>query len=112
MPYFSSRNTLYAHAKGKSANFFGIVAAHFQHARMNHTAAENFQPAGLLTHPAAMTAALRAGHIHFRTRLREREEAWTQTNLRLRAEHLLYELQQRPFRSLIRMFGPMTSPSI
>ena len=94
---FQQRDTLNAHAEREAADFLRIVAAHLKHARMNHAAAENFEPARLLAHPAAFAAALHAGDVNLRAWLREREEAWTKPDLRLRAEHLLHELQQRSF---------------
>ena len=96
MPYFSSRNTLYTHAKCKSAVLLSDRSRPFQ-ARAGAPCRSREFPAIRFAYTSRQpaTAALRASHVHFGAWLREREEAWTQTNLRLAAEHLLYELQER-----------------
>lgn len=91
---FQKRNPLNTHSECESANFIRVIAAHLQYAGMNHAAAENFEPSALLAHPAAMSAALHASHVHLSARLREREEARAQADLCLLAEDLLHELKQ------------------
>src|SRR5258708_20514024 len=55
-----NRNPLHAHAEGKSRNFRGIVIYKPIHIRIDHTAAEQFNPSAGLAVAArsAVTAAL------------------------------------------------------
>ena len=63
--------------------------------RMNHTTAEDLDPALALTEAAALAVALEAGHIDLGGRLCEREMMRAKLRLRIRPEQLLCESIQR-----------------
>src|SRR5947209_13621046 len=70
------RDTFYAHAEGEAAYFRRIVAVVFhkiEYVRVDHAAAEQFDPAALFTGATALCAAEDARDRHFRARFRERE---------------------------------------
>ena len=88
---FKHGNTFYAHTKGISAGFFGVVAAHAQYVGVYHAAAQNFQPAAVFAHTAALAAADNAGNINFRARFGKREITRAQADAYAAAEHFLAE---------------------
>src|SRR5271165_1613321 len=65
------REPVDAGAQGITLPLFAVDARGRQYIGMNHSAAENFQPAGVLADAAARTAAKNALDIRFRGRLRE-----------------------------------------
>ena len=62
---------------------------------MYHTAAQDFNPTGALTEPAALTAALKAADIYFRTGLCKREMMGTEFYFGIFAEQLFCKLCKR-----------------
>src|SRR5271165_1829606 len=78
------RQPVDAHAEGESGNFFRVVSVvlhELEHIRIDHAAAQHFNPSRLLAGtarsiPLALpaSAADEAGHIQLRARLGEREE--------------------------------------
>src|SRR5262249_37975415 len=77
------RNAVHAHAKCEAGDSLWIVAVVFdelEHIRVDHAAAENFDPSGLFARTTrigatlAASAADEAGDEHLRARLGEREE--------------------------------------
>src|SRR5579863_7742991 len=65
------REPVDAGAEGITLPLFAVDTRGFQYIGMNHSAAENFQPAGVLADAAARTAAKNALDIRFRGRFRE-----------------------------------------
>ena len=51
--------------ESKAAVNLGVNASVFEHLRVNHSAAENFNPALALAHRAALSAAVEAGNVNF-----------------------------------------------
>ena len=92
---FEVRDTLYAHTEGVAAVLLAVDTAGLKDVRIDHTATEDLHPSCAFAERAALAAADVTTDIHLRTRLREREITRTQTNLCLRTEHLLAEIQQR-----------------
>src|ERR1700730_4925367 len=82
------RNPLNAHAESKACMFLRIVPGHLKNTRVYHSGPKNFNPAGMLTDAAAASPTEHTGHVHFRTRLREWEEAWAKADFRILAKHL------------------------
>ena len=77
--------------------YFGIVSAVTQNDRVDHAAAENLQPAGILADCAALAAADKAFHIHFRGWFREREVGRAETGARILPEQTAGEIGQGAF---------------
>ena len=95
---FQKCDTLQTYAESKAGVLFGIDAAHFKYMGMNHTAAEDLNPAAALAETAAGSAAFEAGHIHLGAGLREGEVMGTEFRLGLRSEKLFRELCQSTFK--------------
>lgn len=81
--------------KCKAGVFFRIDIAHLEYLGMYHTAAQDFNPTGALTEPAALTAALKAADIYFRTGLCKREMMGTEFYFGIFAEQLFCKLCKR-----------------
>ena len=81
-------DTLDTHTEGVAAIDGAVDAAGFQYVRVNHTATENLYPAGVFAEAASFAAADVTADIHFGTGFCEGEVAGTQTDFRIRAEHL------------------------
>src|SRR5437660_1616683 len=84
------RNAIYAHSKRKAGDFFGIVTVvlhKLEYVRVNHAAAENFYPSGLLARatrvspPLAASSANEAGDEHLCARLGKWKKRWPETGL-------------------------------
>src|SRR5476651_1498456 len=91
-----NRDALDADAPREAGVFLRVVAHRLEHRRVDHAAAEDFDPAALLAHRAADAVARPAADVHFGARLRVREEARTEPQPRLLAEHVAREGEQRP----------------
>ena len=89
---FEVRDTLYTHSEGITAIFLAVNAAGLQHIRVHHATTEDFHPSCTFAERATGSAADITTDIHLGTRFREREIGRTQTNLRIRTEHLLTEI--------------------
>src|SRR5699024_3085917 len=68
------------HAKSKTGVFLGIYAARDEHIWVDHAATTPFNPPG-------SALLLREPQIHLGARFSEREKAWAQSGLCLRAKH-------------------------
>src|SRR5258706_8698774 len=69
------RDALDADAPREAGVLLRVVADRFEHGRVHHAAAEDFDPAGLLAHRTAGAVARPAADVHFGARLGVREEA-------------------------------------
>src|SRR5207302_1673722 len=87
-PVFQHSDAVHAHAEGEAGNLYGIVAVmlhELEHVGINHAAAENFDPSGLLARTARgiviasppAPAADKARNEHLRARFCERKERRT-----------------------------------
>src|ERR1019366_7414023 len=79
-PYFANAilkncDTFYAHTKGKTAIFGGIIANFAQHFGMHHARSQYFQPATILAEAATRSIADRAINIYLGAWFREWEVA-------------------------------------
>ncbi len=80
---------------------------------MYHTAAQDLDPTGALTEPAALTAALKAGDIYLRTGLCEREMMGTEFYFGLFGPNSSFANSASvPFKSANVIFLSITRPSI
>ena len=86
-------DTLNAHTEGKAGVLFGVDAGGFEHVRIYHAAAHDFEPAGAFADVAALAMADVAADVHLGGRLGEGEVGGTHADFRLRAEHLAGEQQ-------------------
>lgn len=91
---FQQCNTLQAHTKCETSVFFRVNAAHFKDMGVNHTAAQDLDPAGSFTETASFASALEAGNIHLCAWLCEREVVGTEFRLSLRSEQFFGKLLQ------------------
>ena len=91
---FEVGDTLDTHAEGKAGIFFRVDAAGVGHGRVDHAAAEDFDPAGAFAERAALAATKVTADIHFGRGLGEGEVARAETYLGLGAEHLAGEVEQ------------------
>lgn len=66
----------------------------FQNVRVNHTAAENFYPAGVFAEVATFATTDVAGDVHFSRWLCEWEVGWTKTDFNVWTEHTLCKVEQ------------------
>src|ERR1700688_1137317 len=82
-PILQHRYAVHAHAEGKAGNFLGIVAVvlhELEDVRIDHAAAEDLNPSGLLTGtawvstPSSTPTAYKAGDEHLCAWLSKREE--------------------------------------
>src|SRR3990172_5793738 len=89
------RQSLQPHAEGEPGETGRVVAAVDQHRRMNHPAAEHFQPAGALAYRTADAAADEALDVHFGRRLGEGEMRRSKAGCHRRAEEAAGESGQR-----------------
>ncbi len=87
-------DALQAHSQRKTGPFFGIDAAVLEHHRMNHSAAQDLDPPGLLAQVASAPLAEHASDVDLRTGLDEREVAWTKAHRRAGPVEPLRELRQ------------------
>src|SRR5882724_10495459 len=98
---FQNRDAVCAHAEGKAADLLGIVIHKSVHVGIDHAAAQNFDPSGLLAGTARLCPAFAAAstnetrHHHLRTGLREREERRPEAGLHTRAEKCLHGVIKR-----------------
>src|SRR5579884_4139620 len=104
-PILQHRNSINAHAKGETGNLFGIVAVvlhKLEDVGIDHAAAENLDPSGLLAGSAGApftlpaSAADEAGDEHLRARLGERKKRWTKAGLHIRAEQCFHRVIKGP----------------
>src|SRR5579871_3531112 len=65
-PIFELADTFDPHAEGESGVFAAIDAKIIEHFWMEHSAAEDFDPAGVFADAAAGAAANQAAYVHFR----------------------------------------------
>ena len=87
-------DALHAHAEGIAAVDRRVDAALLQHVGVDHTAAQNLYPAGVLAEATALTTADEARDVHLGTRFCEGEVTGTQADLRVGTEHLLGKRQE------------------
>ena len=77
------------HPEGETRILFGVDAEIFQHFGMNHAAAEDLHPTGILADIATLAAADAAVDVHLGARLGEREIGRTEPHLHILSEHFL-----------------------
>ena len=87
-------DALDAHAEGIARVFLGVDAAELEHVGVDHTAAEDLHPAGVLAEATAFATTDEAGDVHLGRGLREGEVGGAQTDLGVGTEHLLGKRQQ------------------
>ena len=92
---FEHGHALDAEAEGEAAVLLAVDAAVVEDVGIDHAAAENLDPAGVLAEVAAGAAADVAGDVHLGGRLREGEVGGAQADADLIAEHALGEVEQR-----------------
>src|SRR5262249_12534693 len=90
-------DALNADPPGETGVPLGVVADSLEDGWMDHAAAADLDPTGLLAHRAAVPVALPAAEIDFSAGLRVREEARSKPDADGRREHLACEREQRPF---------------
>ena len=66
-------NTLNTHSECESGVFLAVNSGGFEHIRVHHSAAENFEPSGSLADVAALAVADVAAYVHLCGRFGERE---------------------------------------
>ncbi len=88
-------HALDAESEGEAGVLLAVDAAVLEHVGIDHAAAEDLDPAGVLAERAALAAADVARHVHLRRRLGEGEEGGAQADAGLLAEELLGEVEQR-----------------
>src|SRR5712675_483684 len=94
---FQHRDTVDAHAPGKTLIDVGIDAAGAQHVRMHHAAAENLQPVLTLAE-TDLSLVAPALDVDLERRLGEREERRAESHVDvIDLEERLAELVQDPF---------------
>ena len=81
----------YAHAKCKPGVFVVIDAAIFQHFRVDHAAAQYFEPAGAFAYGTSCAMTYGAADIHFSAWLRKGKIAWSEADTHIFSKHLLYK---------------------
>src|SRR5690606_37369430 len=89
------RQAVDTHPKCPAAVDLRVVAGPGQHVGMHHAGAEDLDPAGAATRPAALAVAERAVDRHVDARLDEREVVATEAHAPLSAEDLASKLGQR-----------------
>src|SRR5690606_13913526 len=85
------RDAVDAEAEGVAGVAFGVVTRVFEDARVDHTAAEDLDPAGVFAEPAPRAGACRAGDIHLGGGLGEGEVMWPEAELNLGTEEAVHE---------------------
>ena len=68
--------SLYAHTEGITCVFVTVDAAGFEHVRVDHTATEDFDPAGVFAEATTFATADVAGNVHCGPGFGDREGAW------------------------------------
>src|SRR5687768_7011843 len=92
---FQNRDTLDPHAERESRITIGIVSDRFEHRRVHHTAAADFEPSRALADRAAAAMAKHAADEDLGARFGIREEARANLHLCVRFEQLARERGQR-----------------
>ena len=92
---FEHGHALNAEAEGEAAVFFAVDAAVVEHIGIDHAAAENLDPAGVLAEVAAGAAADVAGDVHLGRGFGEGEVGGAQADAHVGAEHPLGEVEER-----------------
>ena len=105
------RDALHADAEREPGDLLRVVADGFEHRRVDHAAAENLEPAGVLADAAARAAAALAADVDLRARLGVRKEARAQPHRARRRTARAPSPRSVPFRSASVMPSPTTSPS-
>ena len=95
---FQHGNTFDSHAKGKPLIFVRVIATIFQHPRIDHARAKNFQP--VITSANFQTATItRTANINFGRRLGKGEIAGAETHRQIvNAKECSAEIDQTPFK--------------
>lgn len=94
---FQVGDTLYTHTEGISAVYFAVNAVQLQYVRVNHPAAQDFNPTCTFTEWASLAAADVAADVHFGAGLCKGEVGGTQADFGIIAEHFLGKEQQGLF---------------
>ena len=81
---FQHGDALDAYAEGETRILIRVNVAVLQHLAVDNTAAQNFDPAGVLAQGAALAAALKAADIDLHTGLGEGDVRGTQATCRAR----------------------------
>lgn len=79
-------DTLYPQAKGVATVLLGVYFALTKHIRIDHTAAQDLYPTGVLTEGTALSSTDITAYIHLGTWLCKGEVTRAQTDLRIGAE--------------------------
>src|SRR4051794_9018625 len=87
----------HAHAESKTGDYFGVIGRLLlrregEHGGIDHSAAQQLDPAGLLALPAAFSAAKDATDLHVGTGLGEREERGEEARLHRRSKQRLHRM--------------------
>lgn len=94
---FKHSHTFDAHTESEAGIEFGIDTRGAEDVRVDHTAAENFEPASTLANIAALAATDVARDIHLCRRFGKGEIRRAETYLCLFAEHFLSEIEEGLF---------------
>ena len=87
-------NTLNTESESVAAEYLAVYSAGFEDIGIDHTAAEDFDPAGLFAEGASFAAAYMAGDVHFGTGFSEGEIGWAEADLCFVAEHLFGKIKE------------------
>ena len=83
------------HPKRITTIFLRINIAVLKHFRVNHPAAKDFKPTGVLTNCAALALAKLAAYIHFRAWFSKGKITWPEAHLDILTIHFLYKVVKR-----------------
>ena len=94
---FQHGNSLNTHTEGKAGILFRVDPAQVEYVGVDHTAAQDFEPAGVFTNVAAFATTNGAAHIHLGRWFGEREIRRAQADLGFLTEQLAREIEQGLF---------------
>ena len=89
-------DALNAHAKGVACVYLAVDAAKLKHVGVDHAAAQNLYPTGVLAETAALATAQHARYIHLGTGLGEREIAGAQGGFWCRDQRVPWQSREAP----------------
>src|ERR1700722_3359680 len=92
---FELRQALNAQAESEAGITIRVVVYETVHGGIDHASAEQFDPARLLAHVAALAAAEHARRVHFHGRVGERKIAGSQARFYFRPEEFAHEIFDR-----------------
>lgn len=94
---FEHGDAFWPHAEGKTGVGRRVITAVFEDNGVNHATPQDFQPARVFAHLAAIAVAQDTFHVHFRARFGEGEVVGAETHFAVGSKHAAGEVGEGAF---------------